>query len=252
MNKRVPIIIIILLLIFSLVIIFSAKDNNNTSNKENKVEKEVNYLVIDNDSIWEYNNKWNKISYGRVNNKKYNVYIDSTYKGIFTLKYGSVWNLFSGNNYYSYQGNMIALSNKLSLKNMEIIDIDNKDLKEINSIIKKSYNINDITLREKIVVDLDNNGVIDKIINVSNLDGGDSSYFSLVYVVLNGNRDILINESIKESDYYSAASYSLKYLISYNNKINIIVGKGYFSLAGKSGNMMYELNQKKYELVVED
>ena len=46
--------------------------------------------------------------------------------------------------------------------------------------------------------------------------------------------------------------YNIKVLVKFSDNTNIVISKGYFSDAGKSGNMMYEKVNGKYELVIED
>ena len=117
-------IIILLLIVF--------KDRVN----DDKNVSETSYLVIGDDSVWMYDDKWQKASYNLIESRKMNVYIDSLYKGSFTMKHGNKWNLFLNNDYYSYDGEMIAFSSDfIHIKNFSVTNIDNKDLQEINNLI---------------------------------------------------------------------------------------------------------------------
>ena len=65
---------------------------------------------------------------------------------------------------------------------------------------------------------------------------------------------MLVNKDIVLKDYYLEPLYSIKCFLSINsmkNK-NIIIQKGYFSDVNKTGNMLYQLNNGKYKLVIED
>ncbi len=250
MSKKIPIIIICILLLIIVVLLFIFKDDLKSDNKNS----EVYYLVIGDDTIWSYDGKWKNTSYQGVNNKSMDVYIDSNYVGLKTLKYGSKWNIFSGNNYEYYEGNMLAISNDFgTLVKFSITDIDNADLKKINNILKLKLSLEDISIVEKVSIDLNNDGKLDSIVNVSNLDSEDEvSYFNLVYTVIDGEVNVLINEVIDVKDYFNAPIYNVNYILNIDKENYIVIKKGYFSDAGKTGNNMYQLIDGKYELVIED
>lgn len=251
MNKKVPIIIIIILFIVGIVLFFILKDT-----KKGVIENDDGYLVIGNESIWESkNNTWKKINYGSVNNKKMNVFIDNKYSGNYTLKYGKVWNLYDNKSLVMYEESFVAMTQVIGdIVNTNIENISNEDLKYINNILKSNYNLDDITVNEKINIDLNNDGVKDVIVNVGNLNrDGLDKYFSLMYVILDGKYEILINENIDVKDYLNYPIYKINSLLKKKNGfIDIILHKGYFSEAGTNGNKMYEINDGKYELIIED
>lgn len=248
MNKKVPIVIICFLCLFTLIIAIVLKNDD-------VQEKEINlYVVIDDDSTWLFNDKWNKITKEDVENKKLNVYIDNKYKGNYYLKYGNKWNLFDdNNNFISYEDKMIALSNNVIVANINKVQVNENDIYDINKILN-GYYTSDFDVN-KIEADLDNNGYLDYIFIVSNLNEEEqNNYFNLVYVKLNGNIQVLINEKIEGKDYYLAPIYNLNYILEVNelNCKNIVINKIYFSEAGSNGNIMYQLIDKNYEIVVED
>lgn len=247
MNKKVSIIIIGILCLMTIVLLILLKDN------EKEVIDENSYVLIDNQSIWTYKTSWQKADSEKVNNKNFNVYIDSVYKGNYTLKYGNKWNLFNDNKYVSADDNLIALSDNITLENIRYEEVNENDLNDINKILSSNYSYDlDIS---KIEVDLDNNEYLDYIISVSNLNNeGQSKYFNLVYLKLNGDIQVLIKEDIKVEDYYLAPIYKVSYILDIEelNSKNIVVNKGFYSDAGENGNIMYQLNGKKYEIVVED
>ena len=251
MNKKVPIVIIfMLLLLIGLLLVFFKDD---IKKEENSINKE-SYLVIDNDTIWSYSDNWNKAYYSDVNNKNMEVYINYSYMGNLTLKYGNTWNLFSNGNYISYVGKLFAISdNFVNLVNFDDFFVDNNDLQVINNLLKLNLNLEDISLSEKISVDLNNDGYKDSVVYASNLNtDGVDSYFNLVYTSINDKVNVLISDTYESSYYYNAPLYEINYIIDINDKKNIILSKGYFSDAGVSGNMMYELIDGKYKLVIED
>lgn len=250
MNKKVPIIIAVILFVIGIILYFVFRET-----KQKEVKSDINYLVIGNESIWENkNNSWKKVTYDDVNNKKLNVFIDNMYSGKYTLKYGKVWNLYDNSGFVMYEDLFVAMSDvNWDIVNINIDSISKEDLIYINSVLNSKYSLEDITLNEKVNVDLNNNGIIDTIINVGNLNrDGLDKYFSLVYVIIDGKKEILINEDIDVKDNLNYPIYRINSLLRKNGLINIILHKGYFSEAGTNGNRMYEIIDGKYELAIED
>ncbi len=250
MNKKVPIIIAVILFVIGIILYFVFRET-----KQGEVKSDINYLVIGNESIWENkNNSWKKVTYDDVNNKKLNVYIDNMYSGKYTLKYGKVWNLYDNSGLVMYEDSFVAMSDvNWDIVNINIDGISKEDLIYINSVLNSKYSLEDITLNEKVNVDFNNNGIIDTIINVGNLNrDGLDKYFSLVYVIIDGKKEILINEDIDVKDNLNYPIYRINSLLRKNGLINIILHKGYFSEAGTNGNRMYEIIDGKYELAIED
>lgn len=254
MNKKVPVIIIGLLLLMLVIVLLFNNNSNNNDNKDN--EKEYSYLVINNESIWGYNGNWIKSNRGVINNTSLETYINNTYSGYYTYKMGNVWNLFDGDNYVSYDGILIGFTKGLGLlENISRVDINGNDLNDINSVLNINVGIDDILYYDKVNVDLDNNGIIDSIVYVTNItDETLNNYFSLLYVVLNGEVLVLKNDKINNDNFYEVPIYKIKGVINIdkNMKDNIIIEKGYFSDVNKTGNIMYEYNNNKYNIVVED
>ena len=245
MNKKVPIIIAVILFVIGIILYFVFRET-----KQKEVKSDINYLVIGNESIWENkNNSWKKVTYDDVNNKKLNVFIDNMYSGKYTLKYGKVWNLYDNSGLVMYEDLFVAMSDvNWDIVNINIDSISKEDLIYINSVLNSKYSLEDITLNEKVNVDLNNNGIIDTIINVGNLNrDGLDKYFSI-----DGKKEILINEDIDVKDNLNYPIYRINSLLRKNGLINIILHKGYFSEAGTNGNRMYEIIDGKYELAIED
>ena len=166
--------------------------------------------------------------------------------------------MFDGSNLITYDGLLIGFSKNLGrVININKVDIDSNDLNVINGILNKSIVIDDINKYEKVNIDLDNNGIMDSIIYVTNImDEELNSYFSLLYVVFNGSVYVLKNDDITNDNFYEKPLYSIKAVVDINGKSvnNIIIEKGYFSNVNKTGNIMYQYNKdsKKYEIVIQD
>ena len=248
MNKKVPIIIIGLFAIVIVVLVVVFKDN-----LKGNYEKVSEYIILDNDSIWKYTGNWEKVSYDEVNNKSFVVYVDNLYKGKFTLKYGNEWNLFLNDKYQSYDGSLLAFSDNFAqVVSFTRYEVDDNDLNIINNILHSNYILENIS-SERVNIDLNSDNILDNLVVVSNLNDEEASnYFNLVYASIDGKISILIHENYDVKDYYNAPIYNINKIIKVNNKMNVIFNKGYFSDAGKSGNMMYQINDGNFELVIED
>lgn len=248
MNKKVSIIIIGFLFIVGIILVIVL---NNSKDEVSKISE--SYLVIGNDSNWVFkNNKWEKVTYDKINNMKLDVYVANKYYDRLVLKMGSIWNLYKNNNLVSLD-DFVALSKELgSIVDVNISKIDYNDLKYINSVLNTKYNMDDL-LNEKVVLDLNNDGNLDYIVNVSNLNkDNQNSYNSLIYVSLNGKKEILVNDNIDVKDYWNYPIYNINFLLKSDDAYNLVIHKGYFSMAGVNGNVMYKINNKKCELVMED
>ena len=257
MNKKVPVIIIGGLVVIFLVVFLVFKNNESNSNNPND-SKEYSYMIINNESIWGYNGSWIKSNNSLIDNTNLETYINNVYSGFYTYKLGNVWNLFDGSNLITYDGLLIGFSKNLGrVININKVDIDSNDLNVINGILNKSIGIDDINKYEKVNIDLDNNGIMDSIIYVTNImDEELNSYFSLLYVVFNGSVYVLKNDDVTNDNFYEEPLYSIKAVVDINGKSvnNIIIEKGYFSNVNKTGNIMYQYNKdsKKYEIVIQD
>lgn len=257
MNKKVPVIIIGGLVVILLVVFVLFKNNESNSNNPND-SKEYSYMIINNESIWGYNGSWIKSNNSLIDNTNLETYINNVYSGFYTYKLGNVWNLFDGSNLITYDGLLIGFSKNLGrVININKVDIDSNDLNVINGILNKSIGIDDINKYEKVNIDLDNNGIMDSIIYVTNImDEELNSYFSLLYVVFNGSVYVLKNDDVTNDNFYEEPLYSIKAVVDVNGKSvnNIIIEKGYFSNVNKTGNIMYQYNKdsKKYEIVIQD
>ena len=257
MNKKVPVIIIGGLVVILIVVFVLFKKNESNSNNPND-SKEYSYMIINNESIWEYNGSWIKSNNSLIDNTNLETYINNVYSGFYTYKLGNVWNLFDGSNLITYDGLLIGFSKNLGrVININKVDIDSNDLNVINGILNKSIGIDDINKYEKVNIDLDNNGIMDSIIYVTNImDEELNSYFSLLYVVFNGSVYVLKNDDVTNDNFHEKPLYSIKAVVDINGKSvnNIIIEKGYFSNVNKTGNIMYQYNKdsKKYEIVIQD
>ena len=187
------------------------------------------------------------------------VYIDNQYLGSYKLKYGTIWNLFDNNNsYVEYSGKLLAYSENfiVNVPNYEITTVSENEIREITSILNHNINANTLSINEVVNIDLDFNGIDDKIVNVSNLDSleDEQYYFNLCYVVLNGEIQTLILDNVEYKDILAYPVYEINYLLQYdnNNYYSIILQEGYFSNVGETQNNLYNLTDGNYSLIFSD
>ena len=264
-NKFLIISIIIILSLVIVLIVLLWNRNVSLNEDDNPIieppvtttpDNNYDYLIIDNNDIFEYrDNRFTKFSSASsVQNSEFVVYVNQERKGKYYLKMGTVWNLFDKeNNYVHYEGNIFAYTNNklnINVRKVSIEEINENDFNYISRIINIS-SINDLSLKEKITTDLDHNGIIDEIVSVSNLDSDNQEkYYNLLYVTLNNEKQILINNEIEETDILIAPNYYLNYVININNENidSIIIRKGYYSNSGETTNLIYRYNSGKYTL----
>ena len=244
-KNKIKYLLIALILSFSFVSSVKAVSNNNDK-----------ILLIDDISTWAYiDGSWYNTTFEDGNNS-YRVYTDNKYLGTYKIKKSSEFTLYdnSGKN-ISYSGDLFAYSDSLDIRvrsytKGKIVD---SNLSEINTILNSSFKKSDFSVNERIVIDLDNNGVNDEIINVSNLDAQteQSKYFDLMYININNkNRQVLINKNVIPANVLIEPIYQIKYILKVDEKYNgIIVEEGYFSEAGKTNNLLYTNTDGTYKKI---
>src|SRR5574344_2368510 len=221
-NKVLIILLIIILLYAALMFFLYKKGSNNTTNDVNNntenttITSSAKYLVVNNISNYQYlDGKWSKTSTNNLEdaNNKFKVFSDNTYLGEYSLKYGKVWNLFDNkDNFVNYSGKLIAYSNNfnINLKRFTIRNLNEADKK----ILTDSYqitNFDDLYVDEAVDIDLDDNGVMDKIICASkggfSTDPDVNSFYSIALVILNGENKIVVQEGKDFDKIYNILTY---------------------------------------------
>ena len=270
MNKKKFIIFFVAIILLYGIIVFAIGRNNNNNGNTNtdnpngsnqKPIKQIDYdyLVIGNISLWGLNKgHWYDLDKNDLDSDEYlNVYINNNYFGKYKMKFVNSWNLFNSNNdYVSYEGNIVAASDNINLINRtySIQTLSELEINEINEIMGVSVALEDLSNAEKIFIDLDQNGVYDKIVNVSNLDAFDiqEKYFNLCYVIMNSEKKTLIKNEIDEEDILSEPIYNIVNIININNELNdsIVFQEGYFSENGETTNLLYQYKNSNYKEVL--
>lgn len=240
--KKKEIIISIILISICLLLVLYLFVLNIKDDTKNKSNSKKYYLVIDNVSNLMYiNNKWFNTTISEIEkNDKYITYSYNDYLGINSLKYGNVWNLFNNNgDFVNYKDNLFAYSDSFNIKKKDT-NIRNITEVEKNEIIKNfNYlDFNHLLSNEVIDIDLDSNGVLDKIVCVSNIDGDKNfkdKYYNLVYIYLNNNEIIqIINENSNNYNILKTDVYDLSYIFSINKKNYFLLKKSYNVISASS------------------
>ena len=125
----------------------------------------------------------------------------------------------------------------------------------LNDILSKSYTIDDFTYQEKVSVDLNNDGINDYIIVANNFDiEGANNYFSIIYTVINGVNNIILNKNIEVEKVHYEPSYAIYAIFNIDGAkgSNIIFRRTYYSMVRNTGYSMYQNNDGKYDLVIAD
>jgi len=266
---KIAVIVLIIIVIYSGFVIFLSNQNMPVEDpNENPpsvggdnpiVDSSYTYLLIDNTDIWRYQGKGWYNSKNINDEERYSTYINNSYYGDYYLKFIKVWNLFDvNNNYVYYSGNFLAHSKdlKVDIQNFSSVELTSYDFNTINKILNTSFDTNTLLNKEKIITDVDSNGINDIIVYVSNIDVADEydEYFNLIYLILNNDGvSILLNDKSTAYNMLSQPIYSLNYILKIdNNKYsNLIFKKGYFSEVDEPSNVMFEYINGKYIKVIE-
>lgn len=253
MNKKVSIILILVLAIIGIVVWFVFKDN------VVKESDQVDYLILGNNTLWEKkNDTWRSLDSDKLDKDiNYTVYVDNFYKGIYQIDYINTWNVYTADSNLFYEGNLLAYSNKLikDVKNYDVDVLSLSDVNYLNDILSKNYTIDDFTYQEKVSVDLNNDGINDYIIVANNFDiEGANNYFSIIYTVINGVNNIILNKNIEVEKVHYEPSYAIYAIFNIDGAkgSNIIFRRTYYSMVRNTGYSMYQNNDGKYDLVIAD
>lgn len=262
-KKKILIVMCVLAVIYIIFMIFIGKNisgnqNKNPGNKEPNVQKEYKYLTVGDFALWGFSTDgWEDLEKDKISKDLLNVYINNNYYGKFKLKYINSWNLYSSDgSYVPYTGDLVAFSETLNTTITEFNknSITDIELNEINYLLNSRITAENLSTAELVQVDLDKNGILDKVVNVSNLKAGEfqEQYFNLCYVVLNNEQTVLFKELIDAESVHEYPIYSIKNILNINNefKDSIILSKKYFSNSGEPTYSMYQYITNEYRKVV--
>lgn len=138
MKKIKNIIIIVILIIGWLVLILSLNKDNG--------KDEPQYMVLNGYLFWEYKlGRWRDLSkraeYDLINWKKFDIYTDDGYIGMYTYVYKNYKSYFFDDDHRSHEiyGNYILMNENsyLSMKNFEEVDVNEDDYEIARKFLKR-------------------------------------------------------------------------------------------------------------------
>lgn len=257
-NKKVALVLIILLIVFALILFVVIGIS------AFRKQKETLYIVVDNNAMWAYKNeKWSTIS--KTDAKSYNWMAFDVYEG----------NSFSGRNYlmytndkwYIFDNNKKAIIPKEQVLavggnvNVSVLDFSTDEFNSNDNIYIKAilnrYGVNDtvnFTIKEKIVLDFDNDGEKESLFVLSNIFPSgfvpDMSY-NMIFLRDNDSTYMVYKNVAKYSDDYSGCKAYVNNIIDVNSDKNyeILIGCGYYSTQGVY-HALYTFLDNKYQLLI--
>lgn len=254
-NKRYLFIFIVIIL-FSLTLFIILGPNSL------KKEKMKPTIIIDNDSIFEFDgNRWGRVDtttkIDNLNWKKFNVYIDNESYGKFYLVNQGKWYLFDDDkNAINYESSLLAVdtNNKYKVVNIKRNSISDftyihKVLAEYNLDIEQTYTSSDV-----IEVDIDNDNKNEYIYTITNKFPDTeipTKSFGFIFMVKNNKIYYLYDHVSNNEDIYDGCKPYINNIIDINqdNKYEFIISCSYYSNNGVE-QKLYEFNNSNFNLLV--
>ena len=188
---------------------------------------------------------------------KVDAYNDNNYLGYYNLKYVNVWNIVDDNgSFVNNDEDFLGATKGLvtSVDNFESSTLLDDEKENVRVLMDYGYSVETIS-GETLSVDLNNDGVNEKVVYASNMnEEGLDDYFSLLYVDIDGNIDVLFKKEFKASVLLDEPSFRIYAVVQVKGMPykNIILHKNYNSEAGSPGYLMYQYSDGKYQLSIED
>ncbi|MBQ4583940.1 MAG: hypothetical protein IJA94_03545 [Bacilli bacterium] len=267
---KISLILVIVLSLYATLVYFVANEdnktpnnpiidsgNNNNDNNEDKpsgFDKEdqdndvidINILLSPNRIISRRNGIWEENKNLKYNDVLYDVYIDSQNIGQKYLMYNKKWYIYDEQrNFIDYSGNVLAIKTD---KEYKVINVSKSPLNEIdkNNIIsilenkQISYNY-DLIVKEKVVYDINADGIREEIIFISNAFTENvndfSNTFSIGFIKYPTKNEIFFEYIDDILNSTSICLPSIQNLVKFENDLHLIVGCTYFSERGTQHNI---------------
>ena len=254
MKKRYIVILIIVIVYFTVFFLLYGR-------AEIKYSKLKTTLIIGDNTIWQLDEKkW----YNIVNNKdmenlnwqEFTVFVDNEKLGNYKIVYDDKWYLFDKKrNPISYSGNLIAYSANYEMKVKNFSQEKISDYTKVNEVLSEN-NITanqELTSNTLISVDIDNDGIDEKIYvagNVFPMETDPEYIFSVVFMEKN---DIIypIYKSIEKNKNFNGCKPYINSIIDVDddNKYEIILSCSQYSTEGTI-DMLYRFNTDKFSIIV--
>lgn len=251
-NDKIYIFLIIALLVFFfLMFLFVGKKTD---------EKNVNgiTLLLGEDTIWTYDNGvWNNNKdASKVNWNLYKVYLEDEYVDNYYVWNSDKWYIFDKEkNAVNYQERFLAtdLDHEINIKKFKTKDIDNETIVDNYLKSKNIYNNNQFTVNSQTSIDLDSDGVDEKIFIISNvfpIDFNPDILFSYVFIEDNGKYIDVYSEELENTYGSGVKPYIYSILDADNdNKLEFIIAYAGFSVE-KANIVMYKYENNEIKQLI--
>lgn len=190
--------------------------------------------------------------------KKFKIYQNNNFIGEYQLEnLDNVWNFYQDNKWQSVHGNFLAIESELphEIIKYQINSMTKEDIDQILSLLKK----NNITSTKGefdntyvYVADLDENGEMDRIISISNQAEAvnKKTYFSGVFINLNGEWLNPILEQETGIEKYTIPFFDIAALLKINNETKLILNRSFYDNIDESTSIMLKFNKNKIEIEI--
>ena len=191
----------------------------------------------------------------------YFVYQKNSYLGECTLDYINHWNFYDEKKeWVNLESSFLAGSKNTSLKikDFTLRNMMVEEVKEVDKILQTNriYSYSKLSTNEVLEYDFDKNGKNEKIILASNVtdETEDEKLFFAVIGVVNNTYTILHLDVARQYENYRVPSYNFKNIVNLFalKEDLIILTKGYFSEAGKPSSYMYQVKNKKFNILIKE
>lgn len=249
-NRKILIIIISLLLILLISFITFTIDDKDL------------YVISSPNTVFTYKDgEWKAEKNKRKYNKKYEVYIDGKYQDKYRAKYNKYEKTYEFKKGFKSQ-NITDLflgfrgKTKYSVENANYLETNISDYKNIEKILidnEIEYNIPDLPIKNKLVLDMNNDNINETIYFISNTfdDTTNKKAFSLIALVDNTNNITYIHrEVVGINNIYDICMPYFNSVIDVeeDKNLEIITSCAYYSNIGTK-NYLFNYKNNNYNLL---
>ena len=204
-NKRYIILITILVAFFLVMYMLYGRGNIEKQKVKTTILLNPNTVFLYRQNEWY---RYDKEEISKLNWNKYNIYLDSNYKGEFYVWHDDEWYLFDEDkNAINYSEKFLGIKANYDIKVKDFYVEENSNSEYTKEILSSNdiSTYSELTVNDKIDVDIDNDGTNETIYIVSNTfptETNPNTIFSFVFMVKD-NKIIQIYSNKIQGDAYS-------------------------------------------------
>ena len=251
MKKVYIILIAIILIFFVIMFLLFGLD-------ELKKEGYDTTIVVNNDTVWTYNNKhWDNLSsYDKISWEKYNVYLNNEKSGNYYLWYNDEWYAFDGKkNAVTLEGDLLGINSNVDIDVYSFTTDDIDDYSYVYEVLEKNNLPKDslYTSNYKIVFDYDSDGLDEEFYVVSNafpMEFDPEKIFSIVFMVKNEKIYSIYTNISKNTGFNGCMPYFSSFIdIDDNSKYEFILSCAKYSTSSVN-RMLYEFKNNEFKILI--